>query len=143
MQTKRNFSAKREAIYKTITSTNIHPTAEWVYDQLKPEIPNLSLGTVYRNITIFREMKIVKSIGVYNGQERYDSDMSPHSHFICNVCFKIIDIPKGRNFIDKSMYNFVESECDAEVQSHSINFYGLCSQCRNEENTKISFENNH
>ena len=134
MQTRRNFSAKREAIYKAIVNTNIHPTAEWVYDKLKPEIPNLSLGTVYRNITVFKEMGIVKSIGVYNGQERYDWDMSPHSHFVCTACFKITDIPKGRNFVDKSMYDFVESECNSEVKSHSINFFGLCSNCRSVSN---------
>ena len=50
-----NFSSKREAIFKTIASTKSHPSAKWVYDKLKDEIPNLSLGTVYRNIALFKE----------------------------------------------------------------------------------------
>lgn len=133
MQTKRNFSAKREAIYQTIASTREHPTAEWVYEQLKPKIPDLSLGTVYRNIAVFKEMGIVKSVGVYNGQERYDGDMSPHSHFVCTVCYRIEDVPKGRSFVDKSMYEFVESECRAKVTGHSICFYGLCRNCQNHD----------
>ncbi len=130
MQTKRNFSVKREAIFKKIASSQEHPTAEWVYEQLKPEIPDLSLGTVYRNIAVFKEMGIVKSIGVYNGQERYDWDMSPHSHFVCTECFRIMDVPKGRSFVDKSMYEFVETECRASITGHSICFYGLCSDCQ-------------
>lgn len=133
MQTKRNFSAKREAIYKKISSSQEHPAAEWVYEQLKPEIPDLSLGTVYRNIAVFKEMGIVKSIGVFNGQERFDWDMTPHSHFVCTGCFRIVDVPKGRSFVDKSMYEFVGSECNAVISGHSICFYGLCSECRSKE----------
>ena len=87
---KRNFSAKREAIYKLLVSAKNHPTAEWVYESLKPEIPDLSLGTVYRNISVFREMGLIKSIGIFNGQERFDADMSQHSHFICTECFTLL-----------------------------------------------------
>lgn len=129
MQTKRNFSAKREAIYKTISSTNIHPTAEWVYEQLKPQIPDLSLGTVYRNLAVFKETGLVKSVGIFNGQERFDWDTSQHSHFVCTCCFKIADVPKGRNFIDANLYRYVENKCNAKIQSHSITFYGLCDEC--------------
>ena len=133
MQTKRNFSAKREAIYKKLAGSQEHPAAEWVYEQLKPEIPDLSLGTVYRNIAVFKEMGMVKSIGVINGQERYDWDVSPHSHFICTACYKIEDVPKGRSLVDKSMVEFVEAECGATVTGHSICFYGLCRNCRNQD----------
>ena len=130
MQNKRNFSAKREAIYKTIAESKEHPAAEWIYERLKHDIPDLSLGTVYRNIAVFKEMGLIKSVGVYNGLERYDCDVQPHSHFICKKCFSISDVPKGRNFIDKSMYDFVEKECGASVTGHSVDFYGICISCR-------------
>ncbi len=130
MQTKRNFSAKREAIYQAITSSNKHPSADQVYEKLKPEIPDLSLGTVYRNISVFKEMGLVKSVGVFNGQERYDWDTSQHSHFICTKCFSITDVSKGQSLIDESIYGLIESEYGACVQSHSINFYGICRKCR-------------
>ncbi|MDD6488746.1 MAG: transcriptional repressor [Clostridia bacterium] len=129
MQTKRNFSAKREAIYNTIALTKNHPTAEWVYEQLKPQISDLSLGTVYRNISVLRNMGLIKSVGVVDGQERFDADVSQHSHFICKGCFKIIDVPVRNTIADGNMYVCVEKQCDVKVQSHSVTFYGLCSEC--------------
>ena len=137
MQNKRNFSAKREAIYKTIAESTEHPAAEWIYESLKPDIPDLSLGTVYRNIAVFKEMGIIKSVGVYNGLERYDCDVQPHSHFICTKCFCISDIPKGRNFIDNNMYDFVEKECGGKVTEHSAAFFGICSKCLEKSNVGI------
>lgn len=128
---KRNFSAKREAIYKLLVSAKNHPTAEWVYESLKPEIPDLSLGTVYRNISVFREMGLIKSIGIFNGQERFDADMSQHSHFICMECFKILDVPSGKKFVDGNIYSFVEKECNVTIKSHNIIFYGICCMCNN------------
>lgn len=129
MPTKRNFSAKREAIYNTLVSTKNHPTAEWVYEQLKPQIPDLSLGTVYRNIAVFKNIGLVKSVGVVDGQERFDADMSQHSHFICKSCFKIIDIPARKFAADNNMYDYIENHCGVTVESHSVTFYGLCSEC--------------
>lgn len=137
MQSKRNFSAKRDAIYRALLSTDKHPTAEWIYEHLKSEIPDLSLGTVYRNIAVFKEMGMVKSIGVVNGQERFDADMSQHSHFICKCCFKIIDIPNKRNFVDGNIYKFVEHECEVKVESHSVAFYGCCRDCQNQQKNSI------
>ena len=133
MRNKRNFSAKREAIYKTIADSAEHPAAEWIYERLKPDIPDLSLGTVYRNIAVFKEMGIIKSVGVDNGLERYDHNIQPHSHFICTKCFYISDISKNRSFIDKSVYDFVERECGGQVSEHSLDFFGICSKCRKEK----------
>ena len=52
-------SRKRDAILACVCSTDTHPTAEWVYTQLKPDIPDLSLGTVYRNLAMFRREGIM------------------------------------------------------------------------------------
>ncbi len=129
---KRNFSAKREAIYQTLASTHSHPTAEWVYERLKPKIPDLSLGTVYRNISVFREMNLIKSVGVVNGQERFDTDMSQHSHFVCTKCFKIVDVPELKNFADKNIYEYINHQCNVTVQSHNMLFYGICGDCKHQ-----------
>ena len=59
---KRNFSSKRNAIYNAVCGTDTHPSARWVYDKLKPEIPDLSLGTVYRNIALFKDEGTVRSV---------------------------------------------------------------------------------
>lgn len=93
---RQNFSKKREAIFRSICSTDTHPTAEWVYNQLKPEFPDLSLGTVYRNISMFKERGMVISVGTVNGQERFDGNVKPHPHFICTKCGAVIDVNQSR-----------------------------------------------
>ena len=87
-----NYSSKRELIYSTLCSTKSHPSAKWVYEQLKEDHPDLSLGTVYRNIALFKENG--KAIAVANilGEERLDGDTSPHAHLVCKCCGKIEDI---------------------------------------------------
>ena len=84
---------KREAILNCLRSTNTHPTAEWVYTQLKAEYPDISLGTVYRNLALFKEQGLVISVGTVNGVERFDADTEPHVHFICRECHKVDDLP--------------------------------------------------
>ena len=62
------YSKKREAILAALQGTNCHPSAEWLYRQLKPRHPDLSLGTVYRNLAFFQERGMVQSVGVVQGQ---------------------------------------------------------------------------
>ena len=71
------YSKKREALLQIIQDTECHPSAEWLYQTLKPQHPDLSLGTVYRNLQFFREQGIIKSVGVVNGQERFDAETAP------------------------------------------------------------------
>ena len=93
MEKTRKRSKKRDAILACIRSTRRHPSAEWIYDRLKPEIPDLSRGTVYRNLRLFLEEGVVASVGVVGGLERFDGDVSPHAHFICQCCGEVIDLP--------------------------------------------------
>ena len=72
MSIARKHSRKRDAILECLRCTTSHPTAEWVYTQLKPPIPDLSLATVYRNLAMFKDEGTIDSVGVYNGLERFD-----------------------------------------------------------------------
>lgn len=129
MQSKRNFSAKREAIYQVLSSTDLHPSAEWVYEKLKNDIPGLSLGTVYRNLAVFKEMGLANSVGIINGQERFDANMTKHPHFICKRCFRIMDLPKGYYSTGKNLYDLIERDCGIKIEMHTTTFYGLCTMC--------------
>ena len=71
------YSPKRDAILQCLRSTTCHPSAEWVYSQLKPRIPDLSLATVYRNLARFRAEGAVQVIGCVDGEDRYDGDTAP------------------------------------------------------------------
>ena len=64
------YSEKREAILRLLQSTQSHPTADWIYQSLKPTHPDLSLGTVYRNLAFFQEQGTVRSVAVVGGQGR-------------------------------------------------------------------------
>jgi Fur family peroxide stress response transcriptional regulator len=86
-------SKKREAILDLIRSSASHPSAQWLYDELKPRIPGLSLGTVYRNIGFFLREGSVVSVGVVNGEERFDGRLDPHPHCVCGRCGRVFDLP--------------------------------------------------
>ena len=127
MEKVRKNSQKRNAIYEVLKSTKTHPTAEWVYMQVKPTIPNISLGTVYRNITQFKEEGKLISVGVVNGQERFDADISPHTHFVCNKCGCVIDIAKLLE--EKEITDDIFNKFGAKVLETNIVYKGYCQNC--------------
>ena len=128
MQKTTRYSKKREAILDVIRGTRVHPTAEWVYQTLKPTHPDLSLGTVYRNLALFREQGMIRSVGVIDGQEHFDGVMAPHAHFICSKCGAVHDLPlpdamEGLDSRISDRYGFRVDSCDLTV-------HGLCRKCR-------------
>ena len=92
MEVKRKNSKKRAAILDALASVTEHPTAEMLYNALKNDYPELSLGTVYRNLTLFKNQGKAVSIGTVNGVERFDGNTAPHVHFICNGCSAVISL---------------------------------------------------
>lgn len=122
-----NYSRKRQAIYELLLSTKEHPSAEWIYNNLKSEFPDLSLGTVYRNLKLLEENGTVKSVAVVEGRERYDALMSPHSHFVCNNCGRVIDV-----FFSSEVSDFTEKlhiDGAKQIDSFSLIYYGICDKC--------------
>ncbi|GHU81388.1 transcriptional repressor [Clostridia bacterium] len=122
-----NFSKKREAIYQSVCSTKNHPCAEWVYNDLKEKYPKLSLGTVYRNLSLFKEQGLIQSVGTVQGQERFDATVQPHPHFICNSCGKVVDLDMQYNEVFNKA---IEKSYNYKVDHHLIFFYGLCDECK-------------
>ncbi len=120
-----NYSSKREAIFKTIENTKSHPSAKWVYEQLKDEIPNLSLGTVYRNIALFKEQGKIITVANVDGEERIDADTSDHAHFVCEKCNRVYDL-----FISEpSPLEKELSQNGYEINRKNVVFYGICQKC--------------
>ena len=119
---KTRYSPKREAILSCIRSTDCHPSAEWVYGMLKPQIPDLSLATGYRNLAKFRQDGMIQVIGNVDGHERYDGDLSPHAHFICRECGKVADLPEVEVAAPEMAQVGRSENC-------SVTFYGCCNEC--------------
>jgi len=125
----RRHSRKREAMLELLRSSRIHPSALWVYQQLKPEFQDLSLGTVYRNLKVLIEEGKLASAGVVNGEERFDGEPSPHPHAVCKRCgrihdlaYPVVDALTGIPELPHALTGFV-------IDSRNTVFYGLCTEC--------------
>ncbi len=120
-------SKQREAILKKLRSTKSHPTAEWIYNELKEEFPNISLATVYRNLKLLLSMGEIICFDV-GGTEHYDADCALHYHFICKGCGVIIDIP---GFPIEWPDDIIDSK-EMTVDGYSLEIYGKCKNCSKE-----------
>ncbi|MBO5917441.1 MAG: transcriptional repressor [Oscillospiraceae bacterium] len=127
MEKTTRYSKKREAILMALRDTEGHPTAEWLYQKLKPEHPDLSLGTVYRNLTLFREQGQIRSVGVVDGHERFDANTADHPHFVCEGCHAVIDIPGIED--DRQVERAVSHTYGFAARHHDLTVYGLCGDC--------------
>ena len=119
-------SKQRDAILSLLKSTYSHPSAEWLYTSLKEEFPALSLATVYRNLNLLCEMGLARKIEVGDGTVRFDGNIDNHYHFLCSGCSKVIDVSENEfGGINKE----IESKYQVRVDTHSVVFYGKCSEC--------------
>ena len=126
------YSKKREAILDAIRSTTCHPSADWVYQTLKPTHPDLSLGTVYRNLEFFRQHGNIISVGVVKGQERFDATTDPHTHFVCSCCGNVIDL--DGILPDLGLDRAVCEKYGLSVERHELLFHGQCQDCMKKNN---------
>ena len=127
MATVRKRSRKRDAILACLRSTTCHPTAEWVYQQLKPAIPDLSLGTVYRNLSMFKVEGLVISVGTVGGLERFDGITSPLTHFVCTRCSAVLDLMDIN--LEDGFLQSVHDTAGGKITDYRLSFYGLCPEC--------------
>ena len=118
---------KRDAILQQLRQSKAHPSAETLYQLLKPEIPDLSMGTVYRNLNIFRQQGLVISVATVNGVERFDGNTAPHVHFICNDCGAVIDLESME--IPDSLPQAAENCGGGRVSGCTLSFNGKCREC--------------
>ena len=117
------YSKKRSAVYDVLCSTTSHPTAEWIYSRVKELYPDISLGTVYRNLAMFKADGRAVCVSVVDGQERYDANTRPHSHFVCRRCNAVLDV-----FDDESAPASEHCDCGV-VESCEVIYRGVCSRC--------------
>lgn len=129
-QTTYRRSKQRQRILEVLNSTRSHPTAAWLYDQLKPEFPSLSLGTVYRNLHILEEQGSIVKLTSGSTFDRYDAVTDPHAHFRCIKCGNVYDVDSGnlRNF-----HKTAEKNMEHEINEIFIEFRGICKECRKKE----------
>ncbi len=121
---------KRDAILTCLRQTHTHPSADWIYQQLKPQIPDLSLGTVYRNLTLFKEQGQAVSLGTVGGVERFDGFTHPHVHFVCRSCGSVQDL-------DNVAVPTLLDSAVGQVESCQLTFTGQCRECLEKEEKAV------
>lgn len=116
-------------IYNYLLSTKSHPTAETVYENLKSQISNLSLGTVYRNLKLLESLGKVRRVTTLQNVERYDADCSDHAHFVCANCGCVLDLCDVDMSGIKAVANVDNSI--GRVNWVDLTMEGICNDCLN------------
>lgn len=119
-------SKQRDSIMEFLRERKDHPTADTVYMNVRKTFPNISLGTVYRNLTLLADIGEIARIRVGDGVDHFDADTSPHYHFICNECGSVIDLDmEDMVFINET----ANKNFDGLIEGHITYFYGKCGNC--------------
>jgi Fur family peroxide stress response transcriptional regulator len=119
-------SKQRDEILNILRETNIHPTANWIYDKLKKENSRLSLGTVYRNLSILVEQDLVDRIDFGSTFDRYEAKKSGHYHFVCEKCGEVSDLEMP---VMEELNSQVEKKLGLKTNKHRLEFFGICRKC--------------
>lgn len=134
METRRRNSRQRTLVYEAVHSSHQHPNAEEVYEAVRQQLPEISLGTVYRNLNLLEEMGMIIRIQTSGGADRFDADITPHPHLICTECGRVIDLNCN---IDHEMQQLEQAlkASNVQIQRIQLRVWGLCDQCSKQMNS--------
>jgi len=118
---------QRRVILEILRSTDIHPTADWIYAKAREIIPDISLGTVYRNLGILKAQGEIAELNYGSTYSRYDGNPHPHYHHVCLECGRIADLPMP---VRQDLEEEARAKGCGSVLYHRLEFYGLCPQCQ-------------
>lgn len=123
------YSRQREAVKNYLMSTKEHPTADMVYSKIREEYPNISLGTVYRNLSLLVELGEAIKVPSMDGCDHFDGDTSAHYHFICKECGGIRDIDADLGESLSQINKMVNKGFGGSIEGAEIHFHGTCEEC--------------
>lgn len=125
------YSRQREAIVNFLKTRKDHPTAEVIYNNIKITYPNISLGTVYRNLNLLSETGEILKISLEDDSAHFDGFTHPHLHFFCKNCKCVTDIEPTNEDMQAFM-NITSKYFSGHIESHISVFYGICKECIDE-----------
>ncbi len=122
---------QRRAICRYLSETEAHPTAAMIYEALKPEMPSLSLMTVYNTLNALVEVGALQAIGQAGDDTvHYDMDTEPHVNVVCTSCGKIVDIASEKM---DALEREIAARSGFSLHQSKLLFEGLCPECQNEK----------
>lgn len=125
-------SKQREAIITFLRSRKDHPTADVVYANMRQEIPNISLGTVYRNLSLLADQGEILRLSCDGKTDHFDGFTHPHYHFLCKECGAVSDVELD---ISEEILAKAASATAGEITEYSLLFKGCCNACKKEHQT--------
>ena len=126
----RRETKQRKAILNVLRRTDSHPTADRIYDEVRKVIPNISKGTVYRNLKILREGGKISELNLNGTVSRYEGNNENHYHFRCKKCGRVFDLDEPvNNKLDKK----IAKRTGFKVLYHQLEFRGLCKDCQRKQ----------
>lgn len=125
------YSRQREAIINFLSTRTDHPTAETVYFYVKETIPNISLGTVYRNLNQLADSGRLLRIPSSDKVDHFDANIQPHYHFNCNNCGAVIDLDIS---ISEQFINDASIRSNLNITGANVMFTGICNDCNSNDN---------
>lgn len=119
---------QRLAVAAVLAASEDHPSVEKIHEQLKDDFPTMSLATVYRNVMLIKSLGEALELAFPDGSNRYDGNKPyPHPHAVCIHCKTIIDLdPAGLDDLTRA----VAAATGFEITTHRLDFFGVCSDCR-------------
>ncbi len=120
------YSRQRQLIHSFLMTRKDHPTADIVYQNVRQEYPNISLGTVYRNLTLLADRGEILRLQVGDGVDHFDADTARHCHFVCSDCGGVTDLQL--DCMDEMLAD-ARRNFDGRVERQTTCFYGLCGKC--------------
>ncbi len=119
-------SRQRDHILEVLRKTKTHPTAKWLFGRVRQQFPNLSLGTVYRNLGILVKQGFVNRLDFGSGFDRFEATTLPHHHFVCESCGRVTDLDLP---VDHSLTQKLQKATGYAATRLEIRLYGLCEKC--------------
>jgi len=118
---------QKEAILEVLRGTTSHPTADWVYKEARKEIPNISLGTVYRNLRLLCQNGEILELVLCGSLSRFDARSDNHYHFRCEKCGQVFDVDEP---VNAEMDKIAARRTGFRLIYHRLECYGLCLECQ-------------
>ena len=122
------YSRQRESIKEFLITRKDHPTADVVYENMKKIYSNISLGTVYRNLSLLSDIGEIQKLSSFGGADHFDGCVTPHCHFMCQKCGQILDLDMDdmSDLVTKASEKFSE-----KITGYDLRFFGICEKCLN------------
>jgi len=123
----RRETKQREAILRILRNARSHPTADHIYDEVRKDIPNISKGTVYRNLKVLQELGQIRELNLNGTKSRFEMAIASHYHFRCENCGRVLDLDVP---IHTELDREVAEQTGLRISHHQLEFLGLCQDCQ-------------